>query len=93
MNPIKQKALKGIMDAMDMQDGERLKMHPKLIAAKVTIEKPVDEKKMDDLEDPEMEAMDDEDSSGELDGIEDLTELDSLSPELKAKVIKLLSKG
>lgn len=93
MDKVKSKVLKELMAAMDEQDGERLKMHPKLVAAKLTIAKPIakDEVK----EEPSEEMMDEEDMSGmegEMDGMEDLTELDSLSPEMKAKIIKMLSK-
>lgn len=37
---MKQNILKEIMDLMDQKEGEKLKSHPKFMAAKVEVEKP-----------------------------------------------------
>lgn len=40
---LKQNVLQEIMDLMDQREGEDLKKHPKLMAAKIEVEKPEDE--------------------------------------------------
>lgn len=51
---VKKKILDEIMGLMDEKDGDRLKNHPKLIAAKLEIGKPKDEEL---LEDPKAEIL------------------------------------
>lgn len=58
---MKQNVLKEIMDLMDARQGDKLKSHPKLVAAKIEVAKPKEVMmKADDaeesLESPEMEA-------------------------------------
>ena len=48
---IKQKVLKEIMGLMDEKEGEGLKMHPKIMAAKIEVEKPEEKELFEDKED------------------------------------------
>jgi hypothetical protein len=56
----KQKVLKEIIDLMDSRDGDKLKSHPKLMAAKVEIAKPEDSKKEESKESPLEESSEEE---------------------------------
>lgn len=47
---IKEKVLQEIMDLMEEREGEALKKHPKLVASKVEVEKPVDEEASEEME-------------------------------------------
>ena len=101
MNPMdmKSKVLKEIMSLMDEEDGKKLMNHPKILAAKVTVSKPMDKMPLEDeaeadvpklddgAEAPEMEA---EEPEGLADVLEDIMELKSLPSELKAKLAKFL---
>lgn len=103
---VKSKILSEIIDSMGNKDGERLRMHPKLMAMKVTKVEPIDEKmkgmdmegKMPKVGSPEDIADDKaEKESPDLENAEvnsdiDLDELDkeSLDPEILAKLVKLL---
>jgi S-adenosylmethionine:tRNA-ribosyltransferase-isomerase (queuine synthetase) len=87
MNGLKSKVLKDLIDVLEQEDGKMLMKHPKVMAAKLTVAKPLDKKEVE----PEIEEeeMDDE---GALDQIEDLSELESMPDDLKEKLMKLLSK-
>ena len=80
---IKSKVLKEIMDMMDMTEGENLKKHPKLIAAKVTVAKPVNEEEKEKI----MEDMDEKKESMEEES--DELDLENIDPELLKKLMKL----
>ena len=76
----KQKVLKEIMDLMDSRDGDKLKSHPKLIAAKVEVAKPEDGiKKM-------LEGSSDEEAS-ETPAIEAKEGDSEISPEMLDKLL------
>lgn len=93
MDAIKAKVLKELIDVLDQEDGKLLMKHPKVVAAKVTMAKPIDpkmaEKMQEEMPEGEMEG-EEEDGFGDV--MEDVTELEELSPEMKAKMLKLLSK-
>lgn len=106
MNPMKMKSkvLSEIMDLMDQEDGKKLMNHPKLVAAKVTIAKPVGKAEgVPKLEDegqeiPEMDEMkegpEEEKAEGESEGLldilEDVMQLKEVPQEIKAKLQKFL---
>ena len=81
MNGLKSKVLKDLIDVLEQEDGKMLMKHPKVMAAKLTVAKPLDKKEVE----PEIEEeeMDDE---GALDQIEDLSELESMPDDLKEKL-------
>ena len=98
MNPMKMKSkvLSEIMDLMDQEDGKKLMNHPKLVAAKVTIAKPVGKgegQEMPDMnemkEGPEEEKAEGE-SEGLLDILEDVMQLKEVPQEIKVKLQKFL---
>lgn len=87
----KMKILDEIINLMDEEDGKRLMKHPKLVAAKVTVAKPITKKEGDEM------MMDDElgedtehdlEEGPELEGIEDL--LEGMPEEKKAKIRAML---
>lgn len=45
---LKQNVLQEIMDLMDEKEGENLKSHPKLMAAKIEVEKPEGEEMLEE---------------------------------------------
>lgn len=103
MNPMnmKSKVLKEIMDLMDQEDGKKLMNHPKILAAKVTVSKPVDkmpimEEEGEEADVPKLGASEEmpeaegEEPEGLMDVLEDIMELKSLPPEMKAKLSKFL---
>ena len=75
---IKKKVLDEIMELMDEKEGEKLKMHPKLMAAKIEVVKPKDsesemikEKRMGDISEMEpnheaSETQDEESAEEEI---------------------------
>ena len=69
---IKENILQEIMDLMDEKEGEQLAKHPKLIAAKVSVAKPVVEET--EGEEMETEESDDVKPEGEI-SPEDLKKL------------------
>lgn len=94
MKEIKAKVIQDIIDLMDQEEGNKLKKHPKLMAAKITIAKPINkeeiagemESKKEDIgEDPneeqDMESMPMEDMMGDFDELPD---------DVKAKLLKKL---
>jgi hypothetical protein len=106
INPLKKKVLSNLIDVLDQEDGKMLMKHPKIMAAKITVAKPLDKKeamkeeekmrgpmfgKEAELEDEMENEMEDE-SEGLLDNIEDLSEIGSLPDDVKEKLIKMLSK-
>ena len=89
MKQNKMKILDEIINLMDHEDGKRLAKHPKLVAAKVTIAKPVDKEEM--KKDAEMEGEDmmhEMEEPQALDPIEDL--LEGLDEDKKAKIRALI---
>lgn len=83
---IKDKVLSEIMDLMDQKEGEKLSMHPKLMAMKIKVASPLDKK--EDMKEMEPKELENE----EMKSGSDLDELDkeSLDPEMLAKLMKLL---
>lgn len=83
---VNSKVLNEIIKLMDEKEGDKLKMHPKLVAMKVTTTKPLlgskEDKKEDkmEMESPEIEGM--EEKAG--------SDLDELSPEMLAKIMKMM---
>jgi len=75
---IKQGVLQEIMDLMDNREGNKLKSHPRLMAAKVTVAKPKCE--MDE---------DEETASKSMDKMDDIADLD---PEILDKLLALVEK-
>ena len=93
MKDVRLKVLDEIMNLMDQKSGERLKGHPKLMAAKVVIAKPLDKKAMS-MDEMPMDMEDGEGPEHEMDespvteSLEDLIE--GLDEDKKAKILKLL---
>jgi len=97
MKEIKSKVLEELMSLMDEQEGENLKLHPKLVAAKITVAKPIgkviEAKKDDeDVDDDDMMSMA---NNSELEDDDEscMPDLSSMSPAMKTKLLKLLSKA
>lgn len=103
---MKNKVLQDLMDVLDQEDGAKLMKHPKVLAAKVTIAKPM-EKEMpygeempkiheDDMGEEmpmmgkEMPEMEAEEPEGLMDILEDIAELKEVPMELKAKLMKFI---
>lgn len=95
---VKSKVLKEIMDLMGEKDGDKLKMHPKLMAMKVTKVEPLGkgmmEKKMKGPEDmmedkSEGESSDLEDTESKIGSDLDELDLESLDPAMLEKLVKL----
>lgn len=78
----KKKVLSEIMDLMDEKDGEMLKMHPKVLAAKVEVEKP---EKEDAVSIMKSKMMGSEEPS---EGLEIESE-DEMSPEMIKKMLEM----
>ena len=101
MKDVRLKVLDEIMNLMDQKSGERLKGHPKLMAAKVVIAKPLDKKAMS-MDEMPMDMEDGEGPGHEMgegpeheigespvtESLEDLIE--GLDEDKKAKILKLL---
>lgn len=92
-NVVKSKVLGEIMKLMDEKDGEKLKMHPKLVAMKVTTATPVEKIKLgsaadkaDDLAENEPKDVEDLESKVGSDISEEI------DPELLAELIKNFKK-
>lgn len=96
MNPMmmKSKILKEIMNVMDNEEGNKLKNHPKLLAAKVTVSKPMEKSEEvpsiegESEESPEMESSEGPESISDL--LSDVMEVKGLPPELKKKLSKFI---
>lgn len=83
MDKIKQKVLDEIISLMDEEEGNKLKKHPKLMAAKISVEKAAPKEMMSEMM-PEGEGEESEDSEDE--GLE----LEGLDEEMLAKLAKLI---
>ena len=83
---VKSKIYKEIMNLMDEKEGERLMSHPKVMAMKITTAKPLlgskEDKKEDLLESESSDMENMEDKIG--------SDIDEISPEMIAKIIKAL---
>lgn len=102
MDPIKlkNKVLEDLMSVLDEEDGAKLMKHPKVLAAKVTIAKPMGEEmpKIHEGEEmpemPEMEGEEMPETEGEPEGLmdilEDIAKVKELPAELKAKLMKFI---
>lgn len=64
---MKKKVAQEIMDLMDVKDGEKLKKHPKLVAASIEVEKKpgLEALKSEDEPSPESELMEKKEDSSE----------------------------
>lgn len=82
MDKIKQKVLDEIIALMDDEEGNKLKKHPKLMAAKISVEKAEPKEMMSEMM-PEGEG---EESEDEDEGLE----LEGLDEEMLAKLAKLI---
>ena len=93
MDPLKAKVLKQLIGVLDEEDGKMLMKHPKVVAAKVTMAKPLDPKMAEKMQEemPESE-MEGEEEDGLGDVLEDVTELEDMPEEMKAKLLKMLTK-
>lgn len=103
---LKSKILEDLMGALDEEDGNKLMKlkKPSMVAAKVTIAKPMDKEMPmgedmpkiheDDKEPmaemPELEEGEAEEPKGIMDLLEDISELKELPPEMKMKLMKFL---
>lgn len=103
---LKNKVLQDLMDVLDEEDGAKLMKHPKVLAAKVTIQKPMGKEMPmgenmpkiyeDDMaeEIPSMEKgmpeMESKEPEGLMDILEDISEVEGLPAELKAKLMKFI---
>lgn len=87
---LKEKVLQDIMNYADGLDGEKLKKHPKLVAAKITVAKPMDdsekEKMMEKMGGDSCEDMPMHESE---EGTEE-TGIEGLTPEDIQKLLKLI---
>lgn len=96
MDALKAKVLKELIDVLDQEDGKMLMKHPKVIAAKVTMAKPMDAKMAEKMKEEMPEApeteMEGEEEDGLGDVLEDVTELEDMPEEMKAKLLKMLTK-
>ena len=96
MDALKAKVLKELIDVLDQEDGKMLMKHPKVIAAKVTMAKPMDAKMAEKMKEEMPEAPETEMEGEEEDGLgdvfEDVTELEDMPEEMKAKLLKMLTK-
>lgn len=90
MKDVKSKILGELINVLNEEDGKMLKKHPKIMAAKVTIAKPLDKK--EEMKKEEMGDMEGMDAMEGMDDLEGLDDLESLSPEMKEKILNLLSK-
>lgn len=75
---MKKRVAQEIMDLMDQKEGERLQKHPKLMAAKIEVEKKPAALMVDDA-DPSDELMEKEDG-----------EESELSPEMIQKLLEMM---
>lgn len=85
---MKKKVAQEIMDLMDQKDGERLKKHPKIVAASIEIDK---KKPLDEMMSKGEEA---EESSDELKpfGQEKSKEdEEEISPEMISKLLEMMN--
>lgn len=82
----KQKVLDEMIKMLGDEDGKMLMKHPRIMAAKISVAKPVEKKA-----DPEIEMEDDE-SEMELPEIGEELDLDSMDDDMKAMLLKKLSK-
>lgn len=86
---MKGKILQEIIDLMGEEEGKKLKNHPKLMAAKITVAKPLDKVEEMPVEDEPGEGPQHElDEGPKVESIEDV--LESLPEELKAKIKKFI---
>lgn len=90
MNGMKSKVLKEIMNLMDQEDGKRLMNHPKLVAAKVTVDKSVEPKEDEAEMEGEAPEMESEEPEGLMDILEDIVELEQVPADVKAKLMKFI---
>lgn len=86
---MKKKIAQEIMDLMDQKDGDRLKSHPKLMAASIEVgKKPeLDMLKGDDdekFEDPKEESL-------ESPAVEKAEDSSEISPEMIQKLIEMMN--
>jgi hypothetical protein len=84
---VKAKVLDEMIKMLGDEDGKMLSKHPKVMAAKLTVAKPVEKKVMEE-EIPEMES----EEMDELPEMDEELDLDSLPEDVKSKVLKMLSK-
>jgi len=66
---VKKKVLEEIMGLMDEKEGDKLKSHPKLMAAKVEVVKPEMVMEEGSLEEEKMESPDEESKESDMDGL------------------------
>ena len=92
MNGMKQKVLKELIDVLDQEDGKMLMKHPKVMAAKITVAKPLDKKEMPEEMPEEMEDEGEMEQEGIGDVLEDIGEFDQLPDEIKQKLFSMLAK-
>ena len=96
MNGLKSKVLKELIDVLDQEDGKMLMKHPKVMAAKITVAKPMDKKAMaEEMPEEEMgmeKEMEGEESEGMEDILEDIGEFDQLPDDVKKKLYSMLAK-
>lgn len=82
---VRSKVLKEIMGLMDEKEGDKLKMHPKLMAMKIEKIEPMEKGKMMGSPLEELNPSEDEKAESELDSEE-------IDPETLAELVKLLKK-
>lgn len=97
MNGLKSKVLKELIDVLDQEDGKMLMKHPKVMAAKITVAKPMDKKAMaEEMPEEEMgmekEMEGEESGEGMEDILEDVGEFDQLPDDVKKKLFSMLAK-
>lgn len=86
---MKKKVAQEIMDLMDQKDGDRLKSHPKILAAQVSIDKKPELDMLKGKDDESMESPKEESlESPEMEKKEDENEL---SPEMIQKLLEMMS--
>lgn len=87
---LKKKVLSEIMGLMDEKEGDRLKNHPKLLAAKIEVAKPADSKSEMGIEKllGDKNEMDQDHEVSESPSVESEEEM---SPELIQKLIEMMN--
>lgn len=86
---IKKKVLSEIMDLMDEKDGEMLKMHPKVMAAKIEVAKPESEGAVDMMKEKMMGDKGEMMPGHESSESPEMESEEEMSPEMIKKVLEM----
>ncbi len=87
---LKAKVLQDIMNYADGLDGEKLKGHPKIVAAKITVAKPMKDMPKEKMIEKMMGDSGEDMPMHESKETEEESDLESLDPEMLKKLLKLI---